>query len=82
MSKNQARFSYSNLADYRKALGMTQTKFWKRLGVTQSAGSRYEKRGSNNIPNAVKLLLALISLNIVTDDSIDKARKAIVKASQ
>ena len=29
-------------ATLRKQLGLTQTEFWGKLGVTQSAGSRYE----------------------------------------
>ena len=79
MAKQTAKFSFSNLADYRKSQGMNQTDFWKRLGITQSGGSRYE--AGRNVPNPVKLLLALAELGIVTDETLDKARKLIAKSN-
>jgi transcriptional regulator with XRE-family HTH domain len=78
MPKHPAKLSFSNLADYRKSQGLNQSNFWKRLGITQSGGSRYES--GRNVPNPVKLLLALAELGIVTDESLDKARKVIAKA--
>jgi transcriptional regulator with XRE-family HTH domain len=82
MSKAPAKLSFSNLAEYRKSRGldMNQSDFWKRLGITQSGGSRYE--AGRNVPKPVQLLLALIDLGIVTEDSLEKARKVIAKASQ
>lgn len=78
MAKNQAKLSFSNMADYRKSYGLNQSDFWKRFGITQSGGSRYE--AGRNVPNPVKLLLALNELGIVTEESLDKARKVIAKA--
>ena len=82
MSKTSAKLSFSNLAEYRKSHGhdMNQSEFWKRLGITQSGGSRYE--AGRNVPKPVQLLLALIDLGIVTEDSLEKARKVISKASK
>ena len=31
-----------NPTELRKSAGMNQTEFWKKFGVTQSGGSRYE----------------------------------------
>ncbi len=59
---------------------MSQYNFWKRLGITQSCGSRYEAERA--VPRPVQLLLALIDLGIVTDDSLEKARKLIDKANK
>lgn len=41
----------------RKKLGLNQSEFWVRLGVTQSGGSRYES--GRNIPESVRVLLNL-----------------------
>ena len=41
----------------RKKLGLTQTEFWGRVGISQTAGSRYE--GGRNIPEPVRMLLEL-----------------------
>ena len=38
-------------------LGLSQTEFWGRVGVLQSAGSRYES--GHSIPNPVQILLRL-----------------------
>jgi|KBSMisStandDraft_5_1062788.scaffolds.fasta_scaffold668325_2 transcriptional regulator with XRE-family HTH domain len=42
---------------WRRTLGVSQAKFWKRLGVTQSGGSRYEC--GRTIPRTVHLLMQL-----------------------
>lgn len=39
----------------RKKLGLNQSQFWCKLGVTQSGGSRYET--GRNMPHPVQLLL-------------------------
>lgn len=48
----------SNVHTIRLTSGLNQTKFWGRIGVTQSAGSRYET--GRNIPPPVRLLLDLV----------------------
>jgi hypothetical protein len=82
LEQHSMQVSFSNLAEYRKSRGldMNQSDFWKRLGITQSGGSRYE--AGRNVSKPVQLLLALIDLGIVTEDSLEKARKVIAKASQ
>jgi transcriptional regulator with XRE-family HTH domain len=42
----------------RKRLGLNQSEFWNRLGVTQSAGSRYEKGRRMRKPIALLIDLA------------------------
>lgn len=41
----------------RQRLGINQTQFWSRVGVTQSGGSRYES--GRKIPEPIKKLLAI-----------------------
>lgn len=45
----------------RRRLGTTQSEFWSRIGVTQSAGSRYEC--GRSMPAPVKKLLLLVHGN-------------------
>jgi DNA-binding transcriptional regulator YiaG len=55
----------------RAKLKMTQTPFWNRVGITQSAGSRYET--GRGIPEPVQKLLSIaygkpnVSAKIVKD---------------
>lgn len=42
----------------RKSMGLQQTQFWGRLGVTQSGGSRYE--AGREIPEPTLLLLNIV----------------------
>ena len=44
----------------RTTRGENQTKFWQRVGVTQSGGCRYEH--GRNVPEAVSRLLRLVYL--------------------
>ncbi len=59
---NQKGFVMSNQEtsprEIRRTLGLNQSDFWKRLGVTQSGGSRYES--GQKIPKAVHELLNII----------------------
>ena len=48
----------SNLREIRDSLGMTQSDFWSKVGVTQSGGSRYES--GRNIPPPVRELVRLV----------------------
>lgn len=41
----------------RQKLGINQTKFWSRVGVTQSGGSRYES--GRKIPKPIQHLLVI-----------------------
>lgn len=50
-------FNVMNLKRLRQKAGMNQTEFWNRVGVTQSAGSRYES--GRAIPKPVQMLIAI-----------------------
>ena len=42
----------------RTRLSLTQREFWKRVGMTQSAGCRYE-RGNRTLPKTTQMLITL-----------------------
>lgn len=46
-----------NVKAVRETTGLNQTDFWKRIGVTQSGGSRYET--GRAMPKPVELLFKL-----------------------
>jgi transcriptional regulator with XRE-family HTH domain len=56
--------------EIRKKLGMNQSQFWSRLGVTQSGGSRYES--GRNMPKPVQALLRLVHVEQI---DISKIRR-------
>ena len=65
-----------DVREIRRKLGMNQSQFWSKIGVTQSGGSRYES--GRNIPRPVQALLRLvhieqIDINKVTKDDVDVA---------
>lgn len=62
----------TDLADYRNKLGLNQTEFWTRYGVTQSGGSRYE--AGRTMPASLKLLVRLHLDGLITDDQLQAAR--------
>lgn len=68
----------SNVAEYRKKLGVNQSAFWSNLGVTQSGGSRYES--GRNLPKPVALLLTLRESGKISDADLAAAAAAIQKA--
>lgn len=47
-----------DVREIRRKLGMNQSQFWSKIGVTQSGGSRYES--GRNIPRPVQALLRLV----------------------
>lgn len=46
--------------EIRRKLGVTQVEFWSRIGMTQSAGSRYES--GRAMPRTVQALLRLVQV--------------------
>ena len=50
----------SNIRAIRKKLGLNQSEFWSKIGVTQSGGSRYES--GRNMPKPVRELLRLVHI--------------------
>lgn len=63
----------------RRRLGLNQSEFWARYGVTQSGGSRYES--GRPIPAATGILMAIDEMGYITDEQFETARAA-VKASK
>ena len=47
----------------RERLGLNQTDFWAKVGITQSGGSRYES--GRSLPRAVRELVRLVYLRDV-----------------
>lgn len=47
-----------NPRDIRRQLGLNQSEFWNRIGVTQSGGSRYES--GRNMPRPTRELFRLV----------------------
>lgn len=64
MKKNDHRLSLGetmsgeHVRRMREDLGLNQTEFWSKIGMTQSAGSRYES--GRTIPKPVVMLLMLV----------------------
>ena len=52
-----------NPRDIRRKLGLNQSDFWSRVGVTQSGGSRYES--GRNMPKPVRELVRLVHVEQV-----------------
>ena len=65
-----------NLVKIRKEAGLNQSQFWGSIGVTQSAGSRYET--GRALPKPVKLLVDLVYVNSY-NKSCDTIRKLRVQ---
>lgn len=59
--KATATINGQQAIELRKALGLNQTVFWAKLGVTQSGGCRYES--GRNLPRPVQTLFRLIYIN-------------------
>lgn len=68
----QAKIDLSNPVALRKKAGENQATYWRKFGVTQSGGSRYEQ--GRNIPSPTKLLMALHASGKVSDDDLAHAR--------
>ena len=63
-----------DVRDLRKARRESQAKFWKRFGVTQSTGSRFEQ--GLGIPVSVAILVKLYLEGKVSDGDLQRARRA------
>ena len=65
------KFNLNDILGYRRALGENQGTFWRRFGVTQSGGSRYET--GRTIPRPVRLLITLYAAGKITDEDLSVA---------
>jgi len=57
MTKQTTKPKITNYRDFRRKLDINQSKFWSRLGVTQSGGSRYES--GRNVPKPTQTMIDL-----------------------
>lgn len=64
---------FSDIATIRQKSNLSQINFWKRYGVTQSGGSRYES--GRNLPKPLAILLWLHRSGKVTDKDLADAPK-------
>ncbi|GBG13638.1 DNA-directed RNA polymerase subunit beta [Novimethylophilus kurashikiensis] len=69
-----AALSPEILREVRIARRESQTKFWRRFGVTQSRGSRFEL--GTEIPPSVAILVKLYFEGIVSDGDLWRARRS------
>ena len=72
MARKQ-KLDFSDIAVTRQKMSLNQREFWKRYGVTQSGGSRYES--GRNIPKPLAILLWLHRSDKVTDRDLADALK-------
>lgn len=61
------------LRGLRKIRRESQTRFWKRFGVTQSRGSRFEQ--GMEIPSPVKILIRLYMEGVIKERDLQHARR-------
>ena len=66
-----------DVREIRRKLGLNQSQFWSKIGVTQSGGSRYES--GRNIPRPVQALLRLVHIEQI---DISKVRKEDVEVAE
>lgn len=69
------KIDLGNLAELRRSYDENQETFWRRFGVTQSGGSRYES--GRNIPTPIALLVASWVSGKVTDEYLAQMRKMV-----
>lgn len=71
-----SNISAEYLRDLRARRRESQTKFWKRFGVTQSRGSRFEL--GKQIPSPVTILIKLYLEGVIQDCDLQRAKRKIV----
>lgn len=76
-NRRKTKLDFNDIASYRKTRSENQMDFWRRFGVTQSGGSRYET--GRNLPKPVRLLMALYAEGTLTDDDLAVASGEKVK---
>lgn len=75
----KAKPSLSNVRELRHSLGMNQSAFWSKFGVTQSGGSRYES--GRSMPAPLKLLVQAWLDKVVDDATLTKLMTKIKKGA-
>lgn len=72
--QQNALLSPEALRGLRKIRRESQTRFWKRFGVTQSRGSRFEQ--GMQMPSPVKILISLYMEGVVKERDLQQARSS------
>lgn len=67
-----------NPSELRKAAGTSQTEFWKKFGVTQSGGSRYES--GRRMPTPLKVLMQAQIDGVIDEATLGKLLKKATSA--
>ncbi|MBL8471453.1 MAG: transcriptional regulator [Rhodocyclaceae bacterium] len=63
--------------EIRRKLGLNQSQFWSKVGVTQSGGSRYES--GRSMPRPVQSLLRLVHVEQIDINKIKREDWEIVE---
>lgn len=72
--------NFATIADPREIrhnLGLNQSEFWRRVGVTQSGGSRYES--GRNMPKAVRELVRLVHVEQIDLAKVNNTDLAVME---
>ncbi|HZX26335.1 MAG TPA: XRE family transcriptional regulator [Telluria sp.] len=67
----------TKIRQVRKDLRENQTRFWRRFGVTQSSGSRFEQ--GIDIPPPLAILIELYLANKVSDEDLAAVQREQVE---
>lgn len=70
--------SIKDVRGLRKSLGINQSEFWSKFGVTQSGGSRYE--AGRSMPTPLKLLMQAWLDKLIDDAKLEKLSGKLSKA--
>ncbi|WP_417067177.1 helix-turn-helix domain-containing protein [Niveibacterium terrae] len=66
-----------DVREIRRKLGMNQSQFWSKIGVTQSGGSRYES--GRNIPRPVQALLKLVHVEQIDPGKVKREELDVIE---
>jgi transcriptional regulator with XRE-family HTH domain len=69
MAKKQPKQRLS-IIDVRTKLGLNQSEFWRRIGVTQSGGSRYENGRTMPTPTAILFELVFMGTDTTAAEAL------------
>ncbi len=67
---------WRNVLGYRERLNEKQLPFWRRFGVTQSAGSRYES-SNRPMPAPLEMLIAAFDMGLLDEHAMGRIREAV-----
>lgn len=70
-----------DMKQFRLALGENQVEFWRRFGVTQSAGSRYELN-SRGMPRSVRMIVIAFATGLVSEETLGRLVKVTERAEE